>query len=60
MTDFINFVQPENPAVIGSMEKSEELQVLSKTVLSDSPDYTEPVGKDWLSSPALPGTALND
>lgn len=46
MTDFINFLQPENPAVIDSVEKSEELQVLSKTVLSDSPDYTEPVGKD--------------
>ena len=45
LTDFINFLQPENPAVIDSVEKSEELQVLSKTVLSDSPDYTELVGK---------------
>lgn len=54
LTDFINFLQPENPAVIDSVEKSEELQVLSKTVLSDSPDYTEPVGKDWLSSHPSP------
>lgn len=45
MTDFINFLQPENPAVTGSVEKSEELQVLSKPVLSDTPDYTKPVGK---------------
>jgi len=45
LTDFINCLQPENPAVLDSVEKSEELQVLSEIVLSDSPDYTEPVGK---------------
>lgn len=44
LTDFINLLQPENPAVTNSVEKSERPQVLSKTVLSGSPDCTEPVG----------------
>jgi len=44
LTDFIILLQPENPAVTNSVEKSEGPQVLSKTVLSGSPDCTEPVG----------------
>lgn len=36
LTDFINLLQPENPAVTNSVEKSEELQVLSKTVIKQS------------------------
>lgn len=57
LTDFINLLQPENLAITNSVEKSEELQVLSKTVLSGSPDCTEPVG---LAVTVLADTALND